>query len=169
MVVKRHYVNFPEEFVLRAMIDSDGEIASIVEATELRWWNCASVSSSCSWLVCTSHWLWSHQRGSVTTNATSLLKSCTWIQNLSKGQIHNYVRYKDLRLAVAAALASNPVVGGSGSTLSSFLGIWVAGKSPKAECCDFGRSLLFDVLYGFMPVLWTILLRWSSLIIRPAW
>ena len=36
MVVKGHDIDFPEEFVLRAMIDSDGEIASIVEATELR-------------------------------------------------------------------------------------------------------------------------------------
>ena len=35
MVVKRHYVDFPEEFVLWAVVDGDREISSVVETTEL--------------------------------------------------------------------------------------------------------------------------------------
>ena len=35
MVVKRHYVDFPEEFVLWAVVDGDREISSVVETAEL--------------------------------------------------------------------------------------------------------------------------------------
>ena len=36
MVVKRHYVDFPEEFVLWAVINGDGKVASVIETAELR-------------------------------------------------------------------------------------------------------------------------------------
>jgi len=67
-----------------------------------------------------------------------------------------------------AALVSAAAVWSSGVTLLSFFGMWVAGKSPKGECWDLGSNLLSDALNGF-PVLPRILLRWSSLIIAPAW
>ena len=36
MVVKGHDIDLPEKFVLRAMVNGDGEITSVVETTELR-------------------------------------------------------------------------------------------------------------------------------------
>ena len=36
MVVEGHDVDFPEEFVLWAVVDSDGEVTSVIEAAELR-------------------------------------------------------------------------------------------------------------------------------------
>ena len=36
VVVEGHDVDFPEEFVLWAVVDSDGEVTSVIEAAELR-------------------------------------------------------------------------------------------------------------------------------------
>ena len=59
VVVEGHDVDFPEEFVLRAVVDGDGEVASVVEATELGCWNWTSISGSCFWFICTGDWFWS--------------------------------------------------------------------------------------------------------------
>ena len=77
MVVKGHDVNLPEKFVLWAMIDSDGEIASVVEATELGGWDSPSVGRACSRFLRGGELLWLQQRGGVATNACSLLECCT--------------------------------------------------------------------------------------------
>ena len=61
MIVKGHNVDLPEEFVLRAMVDGDREITSIVETTELRGWNGTSIRSACSWLLYAWLFFWLEQ------------------------------------------------------------------------------------------------------------
>ena len=43
MVVKGHDVDLPEKFVLRAMVDGDGEITSVVEKSKFGNGNLSSV------------------------------------------------------------------------------------------------------------------------------
>ena len=77
VVVEGHDVDFPKEFVLRAVVDGDGEVAPVVEATELGGWDGPSVGGTCSRFFCAGELFWLQQRGGVATNACSLLECCT--------------------------------------------------------------------------------------------
>ena len=78
MIIEGHDINFPGEFILRTVIDSDWKISSIIEAAELRWWDRSSVSSTCFWFGSLSLFFWSEKRGSVTSKTSSLFESVTY-------------------------------------------------------------------------------------------
>ena len=91
---------------------------------------------------------------------------CSW-SPIKRYGCHLYEIFYLLTLVLATDCSA--ATRGAGSTTKvSFLGMCVAGKSPKAECCDLGNSLFSVVLKGLGPVLARTFFRWSSRIMPPA-
>ena len=76
MVVEGHDIDLPEDSVLRAVVNANGQITSVIEATEFRSWHWSSVNGSCS------RFRWLGSRSSLgrgkrfAANALSFLESC---------------------------------------------------------------------------------------------
>jgi len=74
MVVEGHDVDLPEDLVRGAVLDGNGQVSSVVEATELRWRNDAPVGGSCLGLLRGWTLLWLVERGVRSAHAASFLK-----------------------------------------------------------------------------------------------
>jgi len=75
MVVELHNVDLPLDFVLRAMLDGDGEISTVVETTELRGHDGAAAHGTSAGLLDSSDFLGLEEGASLATNTHAFLKS----------------------------------------------------------------------------------------------
>lgn len=82
MVIKLLNIDFPINFVLWAVFDSDWKISSIVEKSKFTDWNLSTVDSSSSWLNWYWFWFCLIQTEALSTVTVSLFqKSCSMSSN----------------------------------------------------------------------------------------
>ena len=61
MIIKLHNIDLPLDLVLGSVVDGDGEISSVVEASELTGYNSTVVQSTSLRLLSVWYILWCHQ------------------------------------------------------------------------------------------------------------
>jgi len=152
VVVKLHDVDLPLDFVLGAVLDGDGQVASVVETPELAGGDWSALGSACNGLLGGRGFLGGLKRGGLSTDAVALLKDF----------YNSIITDRYLLVPLAAILTSAWSIFGTGSMLEPFLAKYSGGKSPKGECCERGSSLFMLNFHVLPLVLASTFLRWSS-------
>ena len=74
MVVELSHIDLPVDLVLLSVLNSNWEISTVIESTELRWVNSSPSNGSSLWLLLSWLFLWLKQRGCLSSNTHSLLQ-----------------------------------------------------------------------------------------------
>ena len=74
MVIELLNFDFPIDLVLRAMLNSDWKVTSIVEESEFTYWDLSSNDSSGLWLLRNWLVLWSVETDGLATKTITLLE-----------------------------------------------------------------------------------------------
>ena len=74
MVIQLLDINFPGDFVLWSMFNGNWKISTLVESSEIAYWNVSLCESSSDWLLNNWLFLWFVQRNSLASHTFSLLE-----------------------------------------------------------------------------------------------